>query len=168
MSVNWEFSIDKKERSNGEWSPLPNDELSVFRMADAFLSISSMSHKKLQKLCYYAKAWYLALYDSNIVNEQFEAWVHGAVCPPLYQKYRAYGFEDIPRITGSKISEEYLSFANEIYDAYGHLSGNDLEALNHSEAPWINARGSLEPWESCNNIISENDMKTFYRGKIQN
>ena len=29
----------------------------VFDLADAFLCIDSMTHKKLQKLCYYAKAW---------------------------------------------------------------------------------------------------------------
>ena len=64
----------------------------IFDLAEAFLSISSMTHKKLQKLCYYAKAWYLALYDENIVSEPFEAWVHGAVQPELYQKYKSYGF----------------------------------------------------------------------------
>ena len=48
----------------------------IFDLADAFLSIESMTHKKLQKLCYYAKAWYLALYDENLVTEEFEAWVH--------------------------------------------------------------------------------------------
>ena len=39
----------------------------VLLLARAFLSIDSMTHKKLQKLCFYAKAWYLALYDENII-----------------------------------------------------------------------------------------------------
>ena len=140
---------------------------SIFDLADAFLSISSMTHKKLQKLCYYAKAWYLALYGENIIVEDFEAWVHGAVQPELYQKYKPYGFDYIPRVMDtSGIPEEFLSFAREIYEAYGHLDGDQLESINHSEMPWIKARGSSKPWQGCNNIIDENDMKEYYRKKM--
>ena len=105
----------------------------IFDLADAFLSIESMTHKKLQKLCYYAKAWYLALYDENLVMEPFEAWVHGAVQPELYQKYKPYGFSYIPRVLDTKnIPEEFLSFAREIYESYGALDGDELERLRTS------------------------------------
>lgn len=136
----------------------------VFVMAKAFLSISEMTNKKLQKLCYYAKAWYLALYDQNIISDAFEAWVHGAVQPDLYQFYKRYGFSQIPReMNRRSIPEEFLSFAQEIYDSYGHLSGDELETLNHSETPWLKAREGFKPWENCNVIISEEDMKEYYR-----
>lgn len=139
----------------------------IYDLADAFLSISSMTHKKLQKLCYYAKAWYLALYDENIVSEPFEAWVHGAVQPELYQKYKAYGFNYIPRIYDTNdIPEEFLSFAREIYGSYGELDGDELERINHREAPWLNARVGLKPWQNCERIISENDMKAYYRAMM--
>ena len=89
----------------------------VFDLADAFLCIDSMTHKKLQKLCYYAKAWYLAINDTNIITEPFEAWVHGAVQPALYQKYKVYGFGYIPLNNKvADIPEEFISFAREIYD----------------------------------------------------
>lgn len=136
----------------------------IFDLANVFLCISSMTHKKLQKLCYYAKAWYLALYDTNIIMESFEAWVHGAVQPALYQKYKPYGFGYIPLYNNEAgVPEEFLSFAREIYDSYGDLSGDELEILNHTEAPWINARHGLKPWQGCNNVIDENDMKEYYR-----
>ncbi len=139
----------------------------IYALADAFLSIESMTHKKLQKLCYYAKAWYLALYNMNIIEESFEAGVHGAVQPKLYQKYRGYGFGYIPMIYDtSNIPEEFLSFAREIYASYGDLTGDDLEALNHKEAPWIEARNGLKPWQSCTNIISETSMQKYYRSKL--
>ena len=141
-----------------------NKAADVFALAKAFLSISSMTNKKLQKLCYYAKAWYLALYDCNLLTEQFQAWVHGAVQPALYQQYKKYGFGDIPLFKNTEVlPEEFLSFAREIYDSYGHLSGDELEKLNHSEEPWIKARGNRKPWESCSVNISEEDMKVFYR-----
>ncbi len=136
----------------------------IFYMAKAFLNIESMTHKKLQKLCYYAKAWYLALYDENIIEEPFEAWVHGAVQPDLYHAYKMYGFDYIPEVTCvDDVPEEFLSFAREVYDSYGDLSGDELEKLNHTEAPWLNARKGLKPWQSGNVVISEDDMKEYYR-----
>lgn len=136
----------------------------IFDLAEAFLSIASMSQKKLQKLCFYAKAWYLALYDTNLIDEPFEAWVHGAVQPELYQKYKIYGFGYIPRVFDvSNIPEEFLSFARDIYESYGDLNGDELEELNHSERPWLEARGSLKPWQNSEHKISENTMKEFYR-----
>lgn len=145
-----------------------NNRGDIFVLARAFLSISSMTNKKLQKLCYYAKAWYLALYDRNLIDEQFQAWVHGAVQPALYAQYKRYGFENIPMCEQTDdIPEEFQSFAAEIYESYGHLTGDELEVINHKEAPWINARGECKPWEKCNNEISEEDMRIYYREKIE-
>ncbi|MBQ7295970.1 MAG: DUF4065 domain-containing protein [Clostridia bacterium] len=147
-----------------------SDAYNIFTLANAFLTIDSMTHKKLQKLCYYAKAWYLALNDENIIFENFEAWVHGAVNFDLYQKYRSYGFSLIPMFDGdvNDIPEEFLSFAREIYEAYGDLSGDDLEKINHQETPWLSARKGLKPWQSSDNIISEDEMKIYYRKLMNN
>lgn len=136
----------------------------IFALAKAFLSIESMTHKKLQKLCYYAKAWYLALNDSNLIVEPFQAWVHGAVNPSLYHQYKQYGFDNIPKVKRIEdIPEEFISFSKEIFASYGSLTGDQLEHLNHNETPWINARNGLKPWENCSNEISEQDMKDYYR-----
>jgi len=143
-------------------------ERDVFIIARAFLNIAPMTHKKLQKLCYYAKAWYLALYDENLIHDHFEAWVHGAVQPHLYDAYKKHGYRSIPQCFDGLIPEEFNSFAREIYDAYGHLSGDELETINHTETPWINARKGLKPWEPSNNVISEEEMKKFYRKMIAN
>jgi uncharacterized phage-associated protein len=138
----------------------------IYDLANAFLSIEPMTHKKLQKLCYYAKAWYLAINNENIITEPFEAWVHGAVQPALFQKYRAYGFQLIPMFWPEKglVPEEFTSFAREIYESYGEYDGDELEKINHQEVPWINARKGLKPWQSGDRVISEDDMKTYYRG----
>jgi hypothetical protein len=45
----------------------------VFDVAKGFLTIHSMDHKKLQKLCYYAYAWHLGLYNRRLFNERFQA-----------------------------------------------------------------------------------------------
>ena len=141
----------------------------VLDLARAFLTMASMTDKKLQKLCYYAKAWYLALNDENLISEPFEAWVHGAVQPKLYWEYKPYGFNTIPQNQNDieTIPEEFLDFAKMIYASYGDLDGNQLERLNHSEMPWINARRGLRPWQPGHNIISEEDMKTYFRSLIK-
>lgn len=142
----------------------------IFDLAHAFLNIESMTHKKLQKMCYYAKAWYLAINDINLVDEYFEAWVHGAVQPQLYQEYKIYGFGYIPVYDDidRAIPEEFLTFAREIFESYGELNGDELEKLNHTEMPWINARKGLKPWQSSNKIISEDDMRIYYRSLMEN
>ncbi len=164
-SVNIELT---KKNSGIEYNFTSMDKAcDIFALAKAFLSISKMTNKKLQKLCYYAKAWYLALYDCNLISEQFQAWVHGAVQPALYQNYKRYGYSDIPQFTNvQEIPEEFLSFAREVYDSYGHLTGDELERINHQETPWLEARGECKPWESCSNEISEESMKLFYRKMI--
>lgn len=55
--------------------------ISIFDIADTFLSIEPMTHKKLQKLCYYAQAWHCALENEPICSASFQAWIHGPVCP---------------------------------------------------------------------------------------
>lgn len=171
VSISSNF-IQNQAKGNGfsvsDNSEVENHESTIMMMAKAFLTISEMTHKKLQKLCYYAKAWHLALYGDNIINEQFQAWVHGAVQPELYQVYKNYGFEKIPKLLKKDgIPEEFLSFAQEVYDSYGHLSGDELEVINHKEFPWINARKGYEPWEHCENVISEASMIKYYRNKIR-
>lgn len=142
----------------------------VFDLANAFLSIEAMTNHKLQKLCYYAKAWYLALNNTNIIREPFEAWVQGAIQPKLHQAYRCYGFHPIPMYEGREedLPGEFLSFARDVFDSYGDLTGFQMEKLNHREPPWQNARKGLQPWQHSTNIISEDDMRTYYRSLLPN
>ena len=66
----------------------------IERLAQWFLSVSSMSNKKLQKLCYYAYCWYIVFYnDIELITKEnkgdirvlcsdpFQAWIHGPVSP---------------------------------------------------------------------------------------
>lgn len=133
-------------------------------IAKWFLTKASMSHKKLQKLCYYAEAWHQTLYDSAISKDGvFEAWVHGPVCPVLYEEYKSYGWKNIPKNRHKvKINPETDGFLEIVYNTYGPFSGFQLETLTHNEPPWIDARKGLEECETSNNIISTDTMKEFY------
>lgn len=137
----------------------------IFDVAKAFLTIESMSHKKLQKLCYYAQAWHLAFMNERLFNNDFQAWVHGPVCVELYHDYKEYGFLDIPEeeyIPESIGNEEY-EFISNVYNAYGEFSGDQLEELTHSELPWLEARGDLEDWMPSKEKIKDNSMRDYYK-----
>lgn len=151
---------------NDKGGKLMNGEVTVFDVAKAFLAIESMTHKKLQKLCYYAQAWHIALFDKPLFGESFEAWIHGPVCPELYSEYKSNGWNDIPKLESIpsiiESDQEKMELINQIYRIYGGLDGDQLERLTHSERPWIEARKDLKPWEPSQNPIDHNIMKKFY------
>lgn len=138
----------------------------IFEVADEFLSISSMTQKKLQKLCYYAQGLYGALTDEKLFNEELEAWIHGPVSPLLYNKYKGYGCFNIPKKELKDENQELKEIIEQIYRIYGKLDGDQLEYLTHKEKPWRKARGNLEPYEPSNEIISFEDMKNYFKEKL--
>lgn len=142
-----------------------NDMYTVFDIANWFLSKQPMSHKKLQKMCYYAQAWSYALHNRPIMNTEFQAWVHGPVSPELYQKYKGNGFQDLTCDTELEftLSEEDSELLESVMLTYGDHTGNALEALTHTELPWIEARHGLDPAQNCENKINPDTMRKYYQ-----
>lgn len=138
----------------------------IFEVADEFLTIASMSQKKLQKLCYYAQGLYGALTGEKLFKEELEAWIHGPVSPLLYNVYKVYGYWDIPKKELKNENQELKEITEQIYRIYGNLDGDQLEYLTHQESPWRNARGNLEPYEPSNEIISFEEMKKYFKEKL--
>lgn len=143
---------------------------SVGTIAKWFLSKDSMTHKKLQKLCYYAQAWYCALYDGTpLFEDEIQAWVHGPVVASLYPKYADFKWMDIPQtdFDENQLSEKVLDVLNAVYNTYGGFSGDQLESLTHSEQPWKDARGELQPWETSTAQIPCSAMRDYYGEKYE-
>ena len=141
----------------------------------------TVSPKKLQKLVYYVEAWHLVHFESNLIDENFEAWVHGPVVPELYQDLKKFGYNDIKIIndeldssekriqkvaTDNDLSENQLELIYSVLNKYGTLSSFELEMLTHSELPWIEAREGVPPHERCTTIIPKNRMKEFYSAQL--
>lgn len=149
---------------------------SIENVAKWFLNISPLSHKKLQKLCYYAYCWFIVFFndievvDENsgnmiqtLCNEKFQAWIHGPVCPELYQKYKKFGWQDIPRGDFKpEFNSEIENLLNKVWITYGNYSADQLEALSHTETPWINARKDKTSGDICSNEISPLDILRYY------
>ena len=141
-------------------------EMDVMDVAKTFLCKESMTPKKLQKLCYYAQAWNMALYGAPLFDDEFEAWIHGPVCSNLYQEYKAYGWKQIEKenkvpeiVLQNEIAYDHI---DQIYRIYGQMDGNQLETLTHTERPWQEARIGFKSNEPSTNLIDLDVMRDFY------
>lgn len=158
-----------------EMKHLDCDDLANYIIACYNLQNVEVSNKKLQKVMFYCQAWSLALNDEKILDCRFEAWRHGAVIPSLYFKYSENGYNnlyidndkarDIVEEVQSHIPFRKLSIINKVLNHYAIYSGDELEDINHSEDPWIEARKGLQPHESSNRPISEELVKAYYRSR---
>ncbi|EGP5554423.1 MULTISPECIES: Panacea domain-containing protein [Enterococcus] len=147
----------------------PKDVAKWFVANTDVASGSQITPLKIQKLLYYAQAWYLAIYNKPLMDTEFEAWAHGPVVPEVYHGLSDFKYNPV------SISAEYFSDAEEvsceqevdllqqIMDIYGIYDGKYLEKLTHQEDPWIQTRGDLPPEARCNEVISREVMKDFYR-----
>ena len=150
-------------------------------VADFFIALSNVtgnliSNLKLQKLVYYADAWHLANHGVSIIQEDFQAWVHGPVIPALYGEYKHFSWQPIER---SDLDEKaYASIRNNleqktvmlldaVADSYFGLSAYELEKMTHSELPWRAARNGLADDEPSDNVISKEIMKDYYSSFIK-
>jgi uncharacterized phage-associated protein len=150
--------FDFKERMEIDMYPT-----NVTQVADYFLTQESMTHKKLQKLCFYAYAWNFALNNVRLFPNRFEAWIHGPVYPSLYQDYKDMGWQNIGKLEEHNITNsEILGLLERVWETYGDSSGDELEFLTHRERPWIEARKGLSEWEASNNNIDDETIQTYY------
>lgn len=141
----------------------------VFDVANYFLCRSGetgelLTNLKLQKLVYYAQAWHLAVFGSELFPEDFEAWVHGPVCPNLYHSYKGFGWNPIPCVNDRpKFAQDTADLIEQVVELYLGESAYTLERMTHGEAPWIKARNGLPPDAPSNAIVTKDSMKEYYR-----
>lgn len=134
-----------------------------------------ISHIKLHKLLYYIESWHLVFIGVPLLDEEFEAWLHGPVVRRLFGKYRhagIYAYEALPMVQREidegvaviegALTKEQLEIVTDVLKEYGQHSGYHLECLTHEEAPWKEARAGVEPGEASNQVIPKESMKRFY------
>ena len=140
------------------------------RVADYIIFTSGpdgITNLKLQKLIYYCQAWYLGITGSELFPDEIEAWVHGPVVPSVFRTFRKHRWNalptmlDVPELELGDESRPIREHITEVLSAYGQLSGAQLEALTHAEAPWKNARNGIPPDQPSNVVISPQEMRDW-------
>lgn len=142
---------------------------SVFDIANWFIKNKKSidTHKKLQKLCYYAQAWGYVFNNMPMIDSEFEAWSHGPVNRQLWDKLEDYAYCQIDQnvfdgIAKTITNKDVLDTLEQVWATYGEYSAFELERLSRTEPPWLETRKDHAPWEPCNDIIAPELMKTYY------
>jgi uncharacterized phage-associated protein len=148
------------------------DIASPWHVAD-FLLVDSrrkgelLTNLKLQKLLYYAQAWFLVLQNGRpIFSEDFEAWVHGPVLVSQYNRFKSYEWRPIDsrdvRPPGA-LPASLGKHLEEVIKVFGSETAVSLELMTHREPPWIKARGPISPTAKSSAKISKQSMLEYYR-----
>lgn len=154
----------------------PNSD--IILIAQWFVEKADMSHKKIQKLCFYSEVWSLLTLGVDIVPDaRFEAWVHGPVCPKLYEELKRFGWRDImiaekfkelvKNDLNTQLSDDQKKILQFVWESYGELTADELEGLTHSEDPWKIARGNRDTFEPCNQEITRESMIEYYSKRYE-
>lgn len=137
-------------------------------VANYFLSKKRMSNKKLQLLCYYAYAWHLNIYETELFENKFEAWVNGPIDSDLYNKYAHYRYKDITDYDNVYIPNETKQFLDRIFICYDNLTSGELEQLSYIEDPWLKTRGKILSFEPSNRLVKKELIEKYYIKKYGN
>lgn len=148
---------------------LPPDKTANFLLAECRERGEILTNLKLQKLLYYAQAWFLVLNNKPLFDEDFQAWVHGPALPSQYRRFKKFGWGPIleEKVSSGKVNEKVTLHLREIVDVFGIETASALELMTHNELPWIEARKGLSSEQSSTTPISKESMRSFYR-KLKN
>lgn len=123
-----------------------------------------ITHLKLQKLCYYAQGYSLALMGESMFTEPIEAWEHGPVVRAVWDRYKQYGKRSIPRSDELPEIEPWrLKILAMVHRRYGWMSAWELRNRTHDEMPWRHAWLS----EESNAELSHDAMRAFFRSTLR-
>lgn len=129
-----------------------------------------ITNLSLQKMCYYAQAWYLGNFHKQLFDEDFQAWIYGPVCQQLYKTYKAFGKEGIDISINQneigKLSDDDKQYLNELVSAYSKFSAIELMLMSHAEQPWKDARDGCAADQQCSTVISKKEIEKYYSSLI--
>lgn len=125
---------------------------------------------KLQKLCYMAQGWNLALAGDALFAEDFEAWKRGPVSRDLYRNHRReFSVSRWPAGNPDRLTERDRVVVDGMLRNYGALSGVELSELTHQEGtPWSETRirAGVREGESSTEVISKSEIKAHFQLKL--
>ena len=134
--------------------------------------VKNLTHRKLQKLLYYAYSWNMVLSDNHdkLFPERFEVWVAGPALREVHKKYKNNKDKFIKKSELENIDYKLTFDEEQIIDetilVYGDFSDDDLEEISRSEQPWKNARGNSRSLDKCYNELSDDDIFKCYSERI--
>jgi uncharacterized phage-associated protein len=124
-----------------------------------------VTNLKLQKLLYYAQAWYMVHHEGKkLFSNDIEAWKFGPVVKGVYDLYKKFSRnpidEDVDEKNLSCLSPEDRKFMDEFLGEFMDHSALSLINMIHNELPWQEAFDEQDPYGL--HIISTDSMYDYY------
>ena len=120
-----------------------------------------ITNLKLQKLLYYAQAWYLVNYKEPLFCNDIKAWQYGPVVSEVYDEYKKFANKPIEDKLANgkkiKLTCEQKEYLKEFCESFFKYSATELIAMIHSETPWIKAYNNRP-----GSVISLDEMEKYY------
>lgn len=165
---------------------------SAAAVANAFFDIQDeddsdfppINQMKLQKLLYYAHAWWMANKDGELFDDPIEAWPWGPIVPRIYFEFKDFGKSPIvdkkatqPISTGThplqvkfivpdRPDQEVVEFLKLIWEKHKHLTGIQLSNATHMDGePWAIMKKSYETLDDKPRIPNEL-IRDVFKSKI--
>jgi uncharacterized phage-associated protein len=169
------------------------EPISAATIANAFLDIQDsdpsqfprIDPMKLQKLLFYAHAWWLAFVDQPLLREEVYAWPWGPVVPHIYGEFRHFVKKPIigERATElvkvssgtlqyrvkepAKPNEEIMSFLRNVWESHKTLTGVQLSNATHVKGePWAIVKDQYGDLES-KPLIPNDLIRDVFKSKIK-
>lgn len=125
----------------------------------------SITQLKLQKLCYYAQGYHLAIHGEPLFDDAIEAWDKG---PVIYSLRREYGRHKGAPIPSREDGEESFADARAArvlaatYREFRDATGSMLVSKTHRERPWLAAREG-----GANSEIAVSHMLSHFKREFE-
>jgi uncharacterized phage-associated protein len=115
----------------------------------------------LEKLIYYAQAFFLAIRDEPLFPDEVHAWKLGPVVPDVYKRYQRYGAEPIvvpdDWVGAPEVGNAVADYLIQVVGFFCQHTAINLSRATHLEEPWKDAIAAGE------GLIRQVDMKFYYR-----
>lgn len=168
-TIKKEKSFEKAQsKVNNEFQKMEQENNKIFSVINWFLSQSSeelpITHLALEKLLYFVQSWSVALNKEWMFEDDCQAWVHGAVYPQVYELFKYFGYQPLPKVNSEVIlSNNDIKILNLVktyyYDVY---NAKTLETICHIEEPYKEARKGYLAKQVCQEIINKEKIKSYY------
>lgn len=116
-----------------------------------------VTNLKLQKILYFAQAYFLSKIGRPLFSDSIEAWGYGPVVPTIYHAYKRKGSSPIfADADTSTISNEDKEILQKIWGTFGGYSANRLVDITHAHSPWKDA------FASRTKVITHKALAEYY------
>ena len=158
--VNQSVLLEDEDPSISTVSDFVSQE-KIFKVVDYILCLSDdITPLALQKILYYAQAFFKVFYGYHLFENDCEAWDQGPVYPEIYFKFQDYQYI-LPKTEECLLDEEEQFFIELIMRYLGCYSGKALERMTHCEKPWRETRKGVDSTQR-NKIIAKELIESYF------